>query len=119
MTKEEIQRVADEVCDKYRVKRIPIKTTNVRRYKGGMAYYATYKTKIGGKISKENYPRYIMICDWDMIKKVGRFPILQVAHELAHHIMNMKTGSLKHISKMYDLEEEIGLYISRKLKKAK
>ncbi len=58
-----------------------------------------------------------MICDWDAVKATGSFPILQVAHELAHHILNVRSGSLRHTRKQGDLEDSIGLYISRRLKR--
>ena len=115
MTKSEIQKISDEICSKYGVSKIPIRTTD-RKYRGGLAYYATYRVKIGGKIQKKHYPKFIMICDWDEIKRTGRFPILQVAHELAHHILNIKTGSLRHTGRQGDLEDKIGLYISKRLK---
>ena len=115
MDKAEIQKVANAICDKYEVKRIPIRTTD-RKYRGGLAYYATYRIKKGGKVQKENHPRYIMICDWDEVKKTGRFPIMQVAHELAHHILNIRKNGLTHTREHGDLEDTIGIYISRKLR---
>jgi hypothetical protein len=115
MDKSQIQSVANDVCKKYGIKSIPIRFTD-RKYRGGLAYYATHRIRVGGKIIPTNYADYIMICDWDNIKATGRFPILQVAHELAHHVMNMKTNSLAHSGKHGNLEDTIGLSISRKLR---
>lgn len=115
MTKQEIQKIANEVSKKYGVPNILIKTSD-RKHSKGLAYYATYRYKVGGKIQKKHHPSHITIFDWDGVKATGRFPTLQVAHELAHHILNIKNNSLRHTARHDDIETQIGMFISRKLR---
>lgn len=115
-TQLQVQKLADEICDKYKVSRIPIKVTD-KKHPVGLACYFTYRIKVGRKIQKQHHPKYIMIYNWDEVKKQGRFPVLQIAHELAHHIMNVRTNSLSHTTKHDDLETAIGRYIVKKIRK--
>ena len=85
-----LQKISNDICKKYKVETIPIKTTN--RQAKGPGVYMTEKIK-GGKI---NIPLYIMIFEWDFVKKYKDEWIYTLSHELSHHIVNVKYGSLQH-----------------------
>lgn len=104
----QIQSIADNICEKYHVKCIPVKTQSTRLSQG-LACYVTYRIKRNRKIERTNHPRYILIGNHNS----NRLPVLELAHELAHHILNMKQNSLAHSNKHGELEDTIGLYISR------
>jgi hypothetical protein len=106
----ELQVIANSVCDRYNVTHVPIKT-QTSPLNNGLAYYATYRIRKNGRIDKTNHPRYICIANY-----TGRIPILELAHELAHHILNVKSNSLAHTGKHGALEDTIGIYISRLIK---
>lgn len=103
-----LQSIADNVCDKYKVPRIPVKVTPNHLNKG-LAYYATYRIKRNGRIEPKNHPRYIVIGNY----AGDRLPIMELSHELAHHILNVRHNSLSHTIKHADLEDNIGIYIYR------
>jgi len=115
MTKNDVSSAASQVCRKYGVKSIPIRFTD--RSGRGLACYVTYRIKVGGKIGKTNYPRYIMIYDWDRNKNYPAEVAYRLGHELAHHIMNSKKNSLVHTSSFYNLEESIARTLTKELKR--
>jgi Zn-dependent peptidase ImmA (M78 family) len=104
----ELQTIANNVCDLYKVKHIPIKT-QLTKLNNGLACYVTYRVKRNGKISKTHYPKYILIGGYGK----NRTPILELAHELAHHILNVKYNSLMHSGRHSELEDKIGCYIAK------
>ena len=106
-----IQDIADNVCDKYKIKHVTI-FVQATPLKQGLASYNTYRIKRNGKINPVNHVQCIEIGNFC----VGRVPILELAHELAHHVLNTRSNSLAHSSKHGQLEDEIGLYISRMVK---
>jgi len=105
--KKNLQIVTDKITDKYGVSHIKIETSDLSAK--GKAAYRTFKIK-GGRI---NFPRDIVIYNF---KEIAGYPgeiIQALAHELAHHISNMKRGSLQHDSYHGELEDEIGFFISK------
>lgn len=102
------QQIADNVCDKYNVKHLTIYVQSTP-LKEGLACYKTYRIKRNGKINPINHVQCIEIGNYNS----SRIPILELAHELAHHVLNTRSNSLAHSSKHGELEDEIGLYISR------
>lgn len=102
----ELQTIANNVCDLYKVNHITIKT-QTNNLKSGLACYVTYRIKRNGKIEKIHHPKHILIGNYDNT----RIPIVELAHELAHHILNMKYNSLAHNNKHGELEDTLGCYI--------
>ncbi len=110
MEKRELQQAVDKICDKYDVKTVPVRFTD--RHLAGDAYYATYRVR-GYKV---NHPRYIMIGNWSMVRAHPGEVAYRLAHEVAHHVLNMKKNSLQHSGAHGRLEDDIGLAMSRMLK---
>jgi len=106
-----LQSIANVICKEYGVSPITIKTSNNRPSNGGLACYFTYRIK--GQ--KKHYPKYIMIYDWDNVKGHKGEVAYRLGHELAHHIRNMSSNSLRHVSAMYNLEEKLARKISKLL----
>ena len=102
-----IQKIANIITEKYKVPKIEIKTSDISAK--GQAAYNTWKVK-GGKI---NNPKNITIYDWKDIAGSKGEVIHRVAHELAHHVSNMKTGSLEHSGYQGQLEDEIGSMLNK------
>jgi len=108
--KKNLQTIADKITDKYGISHIKIETSDLSAK--GKAAYHTFRIK-GGKI---HFPKDITIYNF---KEIAGYPgeiIHDLAHELSHHILNKKIGSLQHTSKQGELEDEIGLFISRNFK---
>ena len=108
--KKNLQTIADKITDKYGVSHIKIETSDLSAKE--KAVYHTFRIK-GGKI---NFPKDITIYNF---KEIAGYPgeiIHDLAHELSHHILNKKIGSLQHTPKQGELEDEIGLFISRNFK---
>lgn len=105
-----VQKAADIICDKHAVSRIKIIGSNRRGSKGD-AVYVTYRirNKITGKISPKSYPKYIVIYEWDGLSSLNDPSELSypLGHELAHHILNIKSGNLRHTSNMHTLAKKL------------
>jgi len=108
-TQEGLQYVADEITKEYNISKIKIETSDRRTERD--ASYNTVRVK-GGKY---NIPVSITLYNWQVIKKYpDEIPYI-LAHELAHHILNMKKGSLRHTITQSRLADEIESYIRDKL----
>lgn len=109
-----LQNIADGIAKKYNVPTIKIKTSVLSAK--GQAAYTTEKIR-GGKI---NHPKDITIYEWDEIKNYPSEVIKIIAHELAHHIENVKRRSLRHTYRHGNLEDElvdeIHIYLSKATK---
>ncbi|MCK9433165.1 MAG: hypothetical protein M0R00_09435, partial [Candidatus Omnitrophica bacterium] len=105
-----LQEISDKITDIYKVPKISIQITTAKGK--GAASYNTWRVK-GGKI---NNARDITIYNYDNIKNSKGEIIHKLSHELAHHISNSLYGSLKHDNRQGGLEDDIGSYISTKLR---
>lgn len=103
-----IQNISDRITELYNVPKIKILVTNMRGR--GIAAYSTERI-VGGKI---NFPKDITIYNWEQVRNYPGEIILALAHELAHHIENIKKGSLHHSPAHGNLEDDIGILINRK-----
>lgn len=108
MTHEQLQAFADEVCAAYGVPRVPLLVSAVKPSRGQAVYY-TWRVR-GDKV---NHPRKITVFDWDNVKNADGEVIYALSHELAHHVRNVRANSLRHDSAHGDLEDGIGLALSR------
>jgi len=104
---EKVQSISDTITKKYGVSKIFVNVSS--NSAKGEAVYNTWKIK-GGKI---NNPKDIVIYDWKNIKNHKGEVIRRLAHEVAHHIANMKKGSLAHSSYHGQLEDEIGSELNK------
>ncbi len=106
-----IQDYANTICREFDVPTVPVRVTNKKFKNGGLAVYFTFKYKGQTK----NYPKNILILNWETSGEL----ICRLAHELAHHILNCKYNSLAHSQRHGDLEDKIGLLLSKIIKKEK
>jgi hypothetical protein len=111
-----VQKAADIICDKHEVPRIKIIGSNRRGSKGDAAY-VTYRirNKITGKISPKSYPKYIVIYEWSGLSGLNDASELSypLGHELAHHILNIKRGNIRHTANFYTLANKLDKQLSR------
>ena len=111
---QQIQKIIDNYCKENNMPSIIIKYTN-KQFRQGEAYYQTQKIK-GGSI---NTPVNITIGSWDSIKNFVDEWSFALAHELAHHELNITQNSLSHSKKHETLTYKINDYILRNSKKDK
>jgi hypothetical protein len=96
-----IQDWADGYCHSVRIPKIKLFFSNAKL--SGTAFYQTQKIK-GGKI---NTPVSITIGEWNAIKSYPDEWIYALAHELAHHELNVKKNSLSHTKEQDELTQRI------------
>ena len=106
-----VQKFADSYFKKNGVKPIPIKFSN--KSGKGNAYYLTKKVK-GGKF---NFPVSITVLEWDAVKDHPDEWVRFVAHEMAHHEINVKENSLRHTKKHDTLTRKIEKEMSKVFEK--
>lgn len=96
------KKIISQLFKKYKVPPVPVKFVN--RTAKGSGVYRTYKYKG----TKKNIPEDIIIYRYDEIKDhVGEIAHV-VGHEMAHHIINIKSNSLRHSNNMYNLADKLG-----------
>jgi hypothetical protein len=105
-----LQEVADKITEIYKVPKIAVEITTAKGK--GAASYNTWRVR-GGKI---NNAKNITIYNYDDIKNSKGEIMHKLSHELAHHIENTLHGSLKHDNRHGNLEDDLGSYMSAKMR---
>lgn len=112
VSEKQVQRAVNGIAREHKVPGIKVKFNINSPKSGGTACYETYHYR--GQ--KTNHAVDIKIYGWDVIRRYPDEVIYAVAHELAHHIMNMRTNNLRHSKAFYKLTKEIEYKLSsRKL----
>lgn len=98
-----IQSVADKYLESKNVPKIKIKFKDKAHSGGESAYYATYRI-VGGK---KNFPKYIEIGDFATLYKYPDEFLDILGHEIAHHIVNTQSDSLRHNVKFEKISDKV------------
>lgn len=106
----QLQHITDAVCNKYNVSNIIIKVSDSYPRSGHIAEYITERIR-GGKFY---IPKYIIIFEWEEMKNYPEEWTYALAHELAHHVLNVQSNNIGHPTKHNHITSEIENYIKSK-----